>query len=436
MYPFFACRHETGEIPDSFICSVRNDAKEKKKRKEVTFLSKKCYYRLFLFVLLVVDLFAAGYLGLAHLKNSLPDTVYLRRGTQDSLENILDLPMVSYPETIDVSDNGSYRLPCFFLGIIPLKEVEVKTVEDKWVSVCGKPIGLYMETQGVLIVDTGEITVPGGQVVEPALNIARAGDYILEADGEKVSGKKDLIERIEESSGEPVQLLVNREGENIPISINPVMSSDGSYKLGIWVRDNTQGIGTMTYVDQEGKFGALGHGISDTDTGELLDVEGGELYEAQIVSVVKGTKGTPGELSGYIDYQESKKIGLIDRNTEIGIFGTISDTAKNKLPLSLTEVGYKQEVIPGKAEIVTELDGEVGTYEIEITEIYMDRADTNKAFEICVTDPELLAKTGGIVQGMSGSPILQNGKLIGAVTHVFVQDSTKGYGIFIENMLW
>ena len=320
--------------------------------------------------------------------------------------------------------------------MIPLKEVQVETVEDKWVSVCGKPIGLYMETEGVLIVDTGEITVPGGQTVQPALNIARAGDYILEANGEKVSGKKDLIAKIKESSGEPMELLVNREGENIPISISPVKSSDGEYKLGIWVRDNTQGIGTMTYVDQEGKFGALGHGISDTDTGELLDVEGGELYEAQIVSVVKGTKGTPGELSGYIDYQPSKKIGTIDRNTEIGIFGTISDSARAKLPLTLTEVGYKQEVVPGKAEIVTELDGEIGTYEVEITEIYMDRADTNKAFEICVTDPALLAKTGGIVQGMSGSPILQNGKLIGAVTHVFVQDSSKGYGIFIENMLW
>ena len=228
-------------------------------------------------------------------------------------------------------------------------------------------------------------------------------------------------------------MLVNRKGEKIPLSLAPVLTQEEEYKLGIWVRDNTQGIGTMTYVDEEGKFGALGHGISDTDTGQLLDVSGGELYQAQIVSIIRGTQGVPGELSGYIEYDEEKKIGVIEKNTDIGIFGQIfpgTQLAKEKVM-----IGYKQEVKEGKAQLLMESEGKTEKYDIEITEIYGSQQDTNKSFQIQVTDPKLLAKTGGIVQGMSGSPILQDGKLIGAVTHVFVQDSAKGYGIFIENML-
>ena len=227
--------------------------------------------------------------------------------------------------------------------------------------------------------------------------------------------------------------MVNRKGEEIPLSLEPVLTQEENYKLGIWVRDNTQGIGTMTYVDEKGRFGALGHGISDTDTGELLDVSGGELYQAQIVSIIRGAQGVPGELSGYIEYEDEKKIGTIEKNTDIGIFGQIfSDT---QISGEKVKIGYKQEVKKGKAQILMQLEGKVEYYDIEITDIYSSQQDTNKSFQIQVTDPELLAKTGGIVQGMSGSPILQDGKLIGAVTHVFVQDSSKGYGIFIENML-
>ena len=231
-----------------------------------------------------------------------------------------------------------------------------------------------------------------------------------------------------------MNLLVSRKGEEIPLSLEPVQTGESEYKLGIWVRDNTQGIGTMTYMEQDGTFGALGHGISDTDTGQLLDVSGGELYQAQILSIMKGAKGTPGELSGYIEYQDSKKLGQIVKNTEEGIFGKISDP--QQWPVMQAEVGYKQEVEVGDAEIVTDLGEGTKAYKIQITDIYKERADTNKAFEIQVTDSRLLEKTGGIVQGMSGSPVLQNGKIIGAVTHVFVRDPAKGYGIFIENMLW
>lgn len=396
-------------------------------------MSKKRNYRLFLFGFLVTDLIAAGVLSVEELKERIPDTVYVRYGGEEGLKESLDIPLITYPETIDVSDRGSYQIPCSLLGMLPLKTVQVETVEDQWVYASGTAVGLYMETQGILIVDTGEITDQKGVTREPAANIVQPGDYILEANGKAVSRKRELIAEIENCQGKDVELLVNRRGEEIPLSLSPVFTREEEFKLGIWIRDNTQGIGTMTYVDEEGNFGALGHGISDTDTGQLLDVSGGELYQAQIVSVIRGTRGAPGELSGYIEYEEEKKIGVIDRNTDIGIFGQIfPDT---RLAREKVMIGYKQEVREGKAQLLMQSEGETEKYDIEITEIYSSRLDTNKSFQIQVTDPELLARTGGIVQGMSGSPILQEGKLIGAVTHVFVQDSAKGYGIFIENML-
>ena len=396
-------------------------------------MSKKRNYRLFLFGFLLADLIAAGVLSLEELKDRIPDTVYIRYGQEEGLGDSLHIPLITYPETIDVSDRGSYQIPCSLLGMLPLKNVQVETVEDQWVCVSGNPVGLYMETQGVLIVDTGEITNQNGIALEPAANIVQPGDYILEVNGKTVSRKRELIAEIEDCQGENVELVVNRKGEEIPLSLEPVLTQEENYKLGIWVRDNTQGIGTMTYVDEKGRFGALGHGISDTDTGELLDVSGGELYQAQIVSIIRGAQGVPGELSGYIEYEDEKKIGTIEKNTDIGIFGQIfSDT---QISGEKVKIGYKQEVKKGKAQILMQLEGKVEYYDIEITDIYSSQQDTNKSFQIQVTDPELLAKTGGIVQGMSGSPILQDGKLIGAVTHVFVQDSSKGYGIFIENML-
>lgn len=396
-------------------------------------MSKKRNYRLFLFGFLLADLIAAGILSVEELKDRIPDTVYIRYGQEEGLEDSLDIPLVTYPETIDVSDRGSYQIPCSLLGMLPLKTVQVETVEEQWVYASGTPVGLYMETQGVLIVDTGEITNQSGITQEPAKNIVQPGDYILKVNGKAVARKRELITEIENCRGENVELLVNRKGEEIPLSLAPVLTQEEEYKLGIWVRDNTQGIGTMTYVDQEGRFGALGHGISDTDTGELLDVSGGELYQAQIISIIRGTQGVPGELSGYIEYEEEKKIGTIEQNTDIGIFGQIfSDSQFSREKMM---IGYKQEVKEGKAQILMQIEGKVEYYDIEITEIYSSQQNTNKSFQIQVTDPDLLAKTGGIVQGMSGSPILQNGKLVGAVTHVFVQDSSKGYGIFIENML-
>lgn len=396
---------------------------------------RRCHYRAFLIGCLILDMVFLGLFWYRYLKEAIPDTVYLTKNSGEGIEEIIDYPFVTCQDSIEISGNGTYFIKCNLFDTIFLKEVQVKMVEERDIFVCGMPVGLYMETRGVLIVDTGEITGSDGMVREPAKNIAKSGDYILKVNNEEISSKRELILKINECQGTAVELLVLRGNEEIPVRIEPVRDQEGKYKLGIWVRDNTQGIGTLTYVETDGNYGALGHGISDTDTGKLLKVEEGELYRAEIIAVQKGAKGTPGELSGYIDYVENKKIGSIEENTQKGIFGAIYKECRDRLPLEPVCVGYKQEVKKGEAEILVQLDGKVQAYKIEITDIYPDKADTNKAFAIQVTDAKLLSKTGGIVQGMSGSPIVQDGKLIGAVTHVFVQDSTKGYGIFIEKML-
>ena len=303
------------------------------------------------------------------------------------------------------------------------------------VRICGAPVGIYMETRGVLILDAGELEMADGSTRSPAENIVKSGDYIQKANGRELEGKQQLADLVAASGGSDMVLEVWRQGENVKLQLTPVMTADGSYKLGIWVRDNIQGIGTLTYVEEDGSFGALGHGISDVDVGEILAVGGGELYRADILSVVKGQDGIPGELKGVIRYYPEERIGEITDNSVMGIHGTLSEQGISSLPLRSVEISGKEEVRTGPASLLCMTDGTVQEYAIEITQIDWNKQDTNKCFTIRVTDPELLERTGGIVQGMSGSPILQDGRLMGAVTHVLVNDPAQGYGIFIENML-
>ena len=292
-----------------------------------------------------------------------------------------------------------------------------------------------MQTEGVLIIDTGEIRSEGGKTQDPARDIVKPGDYIVAFNQEVVRCKQDLLDDLKDLNETSVTLKVRRDEKTIPLSVTPVKDESGTYKLGIWVRDDTQGIGTLTYVDENGRYGALGHGISDVDTGELLDISDGNLYTAQILGIRKGEKGNPGELSGLIRYENRNILGSITENCENGIFGTMQPDQLESLTLKKIPIGYKQDLKTGPASILCCTDGEVKEYAAEITRIDLNHEDSNKSFVIQITDKELLEKTGGIVQGMSGSPVLQNGKLFGAVTHVFVQDSTSGYGIFIENMM-
>ena len=398
-------------------------------------MNRKKKYRRFVLWCLALDLLVMGYMGYSCLDRKIPDEIYVSEKGGQNVEELLKRPFLTFDETVPVSGNGSYLLPCRLLGIIPFKQIKVTPEVQRSIFVSGSTVGMYMETDGVLIIDTGEILSESGETKEPAKNIVKPGDYIVALNDEKISRKKDLIDDLKKLEGEEVILDVVRNGKTVPVSITPAKDKQGEYKLGIWVRDNTQGIGTLTFVDENGNYGALGHGISDVDTGELLEIQDGALYQAQILGIQKGAKGSPGELSGLIRYEPGKIIGSIETNSKNGIYGHFTGDGKSPISLKKMPVGYKQEVTEGKASILCCVEDEVKEYQAEITKIDMNHSDTNKSFVIRVADPKLLSVTGGIVQGMSGSPVLQNGKIIGAVTHVFVQDSTSGYGIFIENMM-
>lgn len=397
-------------------------------------MNRKRKYRYLILAFLALDLMLMGWLGYRLLDRKIPDQILVDHENSREVAGLLERPFVSFDDAITVSGKDSYTLHCRVFGVIPFKDVKVKHTTAKEVYVSGDAVGIYMQTKGVLIIDTGEILSESGETEEPARDIVKPGDYIVAFDQNRIQCKQDLMEDLAALDGDSVMLKVRRGKETIPLSLTPVKDKEGKYKLGIWVRDDTQGIGTLTYVDEDGRFGALGHGISDVDTGELLSIADGNLYDAQILGIRKGEKGNPGELSGLIRYDADNILGEISENSKNGIFGIMDAWRMKNLDLKKIPIGYKQDLKIGPASILCCTDGKVKEYAAEITRIDMNHEDSNKSFVIRITDKELLEKTGGIVQGMSGSPVLQNGKLFGAVTHVFVQDSTGGYGIFIENM--
>ena len=269
----------------------------------------------------------------------------------------------------------------------------------------------------------------------PAENILKAGDYILSVNGEKVAEKEDLQRLVQQNGAEKEILTINRNGESIEVGVTPVQNKNGTYMLGAWVRDDLAGIGTLTYYKEDGTYGALGHAVSDGDVGGRIQMREGYVYNAQIIGVKKGQKGNPGELSGMIRYQSADCLGTIEENTDIGIYGKLDGNIAALPRGDYYNICYKQDIKQGPATIICGFTGEKKEYAIEIESLDYSGREANKGILFRVTDEQLLDMTGGIVQGMSGSPILQDGKIIGAVTHVFVSDSSMGYGIFIENMV-
>lgn len=341
----------------------------------------------------------------------------------------------SEPFSIFAGEKGSYQVDLKLLGLIKFKDIQVDVVDTQYAVPCGTPIGIYLKSNGIMVIGTGRVTGEDGVETEPAYGRLKSGDYIEAFNGAPLSTKEELIQKVENWEGGQASLTIRREGETMEVALDPVKGSDGQYKLGAWVRDDTQGIGTITYVDPNGNFGALGHGISDSDTGELVEIENGALYTAKIMGVEKGEAGKPGLLSGVIYYGPQSCMGEISSNTEDGIFGKVNQQFKKELSGEPVEIARRQEVKPGPAVIRTTVSGETKDYSVEIQKVDYSATKKNKTMVLKVTDPELLAFTGGIVQGLSGTPILQDGKLVGAVTHVFVQDPTRGYGILAEDML-
>ena len=344
---------------------------------------------------------------------------------------------LSRPVTVMASRMQEYTMDVKLFGVIPFKTVNVQVIPDKMLVPAGVPIGIYVKTDGILVIAQGDFEGMDHTRKEPAKHLLQAGDYILKADEQEVASKADFTKKISESGGRDMVLTIRREEEIFDIKVHPEQNVNGEYKLGIWIRDNAQGVGTMTYLDEDASFGALGHGINDTDTALLMEVKGGSLYKTEIIAIKKGQGGTPGELTGVIDYNLSNKIGTIDTNSVEGIFGTVDLKGADTISRKAMPIGLKQDVEPGKAQILCCVDGEKipKSYDVNIKAVHLDHDNINRGIELEVTDAALLEQTGGIVQGMSGSPILQNGKIVGAVTHVLVNDPTRGYGIFIENML-
>lgn len=330
---------------------------------------------------------------------------------------------------------GSYQMEVRLFGLLKVKDVQVDVVGENYAIPCGTPVGIYLKSNGILVIGTGTLTGADGMSIEPAYGILRSGDYIEAINGKPLSKKEELVEAVDQAGSGRVTLTIRRGQEEMDVSIDPVEDTDGRYKLGAWVRDDTQGIGTMTYMDLNGRFGALGHGISDSDTGGVVEIQDGALYETQILGIERGNSGTPGVMSGVIYYGPGSLLGQIDANTETGIFGTAGEALRSRITSEPIPIGYRQDVKEGPALLRSSVSGEIKDYQIQIRKVDPSSAHRTKSIVFEVTDPELLALTGGVIQGMSGSPIIQDGRLVGAVTHVFVQDPTKGYGIFIENML-
>lgn len=322
------------------------------------------------------------------------------------------------------------KMTLMLYGIIPIKDVTVSNAEEPMLIPSGEPFGLKILTDGVMVTDFGSVegeTGPHSPAKEAGI---KEGDVIVFANGIKISSGNQLTRAVQ-LDGAETKLRVIREGQELDIALTPEKSiSDGLYKLGIWTRDSVAGIGTLTYYDpKNGSYGGLGHSVCDADTGGLLPLSYGETVPVCINSVVKGVNGSPGELCG--SFMSSSANGSILFNTECGVFGECGAIPEREA----VPMAFKQEIEIGEAEIYTTIKGMTPkSYKIMIEKVNYNSSSLAKNMVIRITDDELLSETGGIVQGMSGSPIIQNGKLVGAVTHVFVNDITRGYGIFAENM--
>ena len=382
----------------------------------------KCFSVLTLSLLIVL----VGILGVYDY--IIPDNVSFFEGDQ--------LPVFMYAEAsavrLDNNDDtvcADYRL----FDILPLKTVELSAYKDIQLIPGGMPFGVKFFTQGIVVAGFCDVESYNGEV-NPAKSAGlKAGDIITHINGKPAAATADLSKAIEACGGSQITLTYIRGGEAHNVSLKPEKNkSDGKYKTGIIIRDSGAGIGTVSFIDPNSKmFAGLGHGICDSETGELIPMRRGAVIDVTISGIQKGLSGAPGEIKGFFNRE---KLGSMIKNSECGIFGVFTDIPKNPLSGAIP-IGLKNELKEGEATIYCTLDDTgIHAYTINISDINKN-ADGGKCFNIKVTDPALIEKTGGIIQGMSGSPIIQNGKLVGSVTHVLVNDPTRGYGIFVENML-
>ncbi|MBO4338735.1 MAG: SpoIVB peptidase [Clostridia bacterium] len=379
------------------------------------------------FCLLIIALSVIGYFVL-------PDSIVTGNGNDNSKNVIYTVQSVSSDgqvrtfdaEKTENEDNAFYSL----LGIFPVKKVNVTRSDRVYVYPSGQTFGLKLYSDGVLIVSVDETVSEDGSLSPAKKAGLKTGDIIRKMNSKPVSSSADVTNAIAVSKGKSIEMIIERDGKEIKVSFTPVRSDGGVLKAGMWIRDSFAGIGTMTFYTDENVFGGLGHAVTDIDTGQTVPISGGEAVKADINGCIRGTRQAAGELYGSFT---EEKLGDLFENGDRGVFGLLSQTPSDneKIPVAL-----RQEISTGKAQIKATVDENGPEYfDINIIKLNLSSDGNLRNMVIEVTDERLIEKTGGIVQGMSGSPIIQNNKLVGAVTHVFVNNPLQGYGIFAENMI-
>ena len=362
---------------------------------------------------------------------NLPDELVVFEGETIFMKTLLGLNIKLNDETIETSSNssqsltkqaGKSTLEVSLFDSINIKNVNVDVLPKTTVIPVGNIAGVKLYTNGVLVVGMSEIEGYDNKKYKPYENKGiKEGDTIVKIDEKLINSTEDLIETVNNSQGRDIKVQYIHQEETKECSISPVKTSNSQYKLGLWVRDSAAGVGTVSFYEPTSKtFGALGHGITDIDTNELINIASGEFVTTRILNITKGESGNPGKIQGTVENQTN--IGKIYKNSKFGIYGKVDNISSLNIDTSKEmEVALREEIKTGKATILCSLDNQQPQeYEIEIEKINKENNYDNKSMQIKITDQKLLEKTGGIIQGMSGSPVIQNGKFVGAVTHVFV----------------
>ena len=384
----------------------------------------------------LLSLFVSGSIIYADMLYSFPSDITMYQNEVHSASLGIGVKIGNIPEDVCAAANGNKVMPLktgtyraqLKIGNIPVRTVRLKVETPKKVFASGDFVGIRIHNKGLIVTDISPIS-SGDTEVSPAQKAGiLPGDVILEINGVAPKGSEDVPSLLKKNS----TLTLRRNNSIKKVNVSPVLDDSGVFRLGLWVRDSSAGIGTLTYINSDTlTYGALGHGISDGDTGVMFDVANGTIEGSHVLSIEKGKKGAPGQVSGSFHGAEEIS-GTITKNCEEGIFGDVFPAYV--FNCKEYPIGVMSQVKCADATILSAIDGEIKEYKISILRS-MPYGSATKGLAIEITDSDLLQKTGGIVQGMSGSPIIQNGKLIGAVTHVLINDPTKGYGIFIENML-
>lgn len=400
----------------------------------------------FLFGLVLIILLLIIYVYTLYFQ-FIPDNIVMFEGETLSFKNFfgLNTSLIDDDKVVQVSsnnndkilDSGKKTINISFLNNVFVKKVNVDVLPRTKVIPVGNIAGIKLYTSGVIVVGMTEIEGIDNKKYKPYENSGiEEGDTIISINKKRINSVDDLVKNVNLANGESVEVQYLHNEKTLECFIQPVKTLKQEYKLGLWVRDSAAGVGTVSFYEPITRlFGALGHGIVDIDTEQLIDISSGEFVTTRILNIVKGEKGKPGRIQGTVDNQSN--IGIVSKNTRFGIFGKVDNVSSLNIDNSKEmDVAFRKEVHTGNAKIMCSLEnGKVEEYDIQIEKVFKDNNYDNKSMSIKVVDERLINKTGGIIQGMSGSPIIQDGKYVGAVTHVLVQNPKQGYGVFADMMI-